>query len=73
MMNQGITSIQGGTSYSQSQGSMNYANQSQNTNTEWPKKRVGSGNYSALDVVLDDGNLVEVSFFYRKCSPCSCY
>lgn len=62
MMNQGMTSTT-----MANQGSMNFSNMNQNNqgNTDWPKKRVGSGNFSALDAVLDDGNLVEVIIIAR--------
>jgi hypothetical protein len=65
---------QGSMNYAnQNQGSMNYANQNQGSMnysssvnqgnlSEWgSRKRIGSGNYSALDAVLDEGNLVEVT------------
>jgi hypothetical protein len=60
---------QGSMNYGQSQGnqgSMNYSSSanipsSVSSGGDWgQKKRVGSGTFSALDAVLNDGNLVEV-------------
>ena len=58
-MNYGSQGNQGSMTY----GSANIAS-SFSTGGEWGSRRAGSGSFSALDVVLNDGNLVEVLYLF---------